>query len=235
MRNPVDWIRRRRVTESNPGEVRALLARCEGRVHLGCNTVRIEGYVNIDVRATSATDIVHDCRDVSVLPSEGVKIVYSNAFFEHLYVSDRLPLLKDIRRSLEPDGYLLFTGLPDFEGVARAYLEKKPGNVSKIFDLQEAYRYTHGDPEGRESWWLAQLHKGLLDAETLENLVRKAEFASATVFAYCWGQEPNSVTLGCVAHSGRRKAPANLEDIRNVVGGLPSNINYESLEIKRTF
>jgi hypothetical protein len=38
-----------------------------------------------------------------------------------------------------------------------------------------------------------------------------------------------------VAHSGRRKAPANLEDIRNVVGGLPSNINYESLEIKRTF
>jgi predicted SAM-dependent methyltransferase len=235
MRNLVDWIRRPSVAASNPAEVRALLARCAGRVHLGCNTVKVDGYVNVDVRATSATDIVHDCRDVSMFPSESVKIVYSNAFFEHVYVNDRLPLLKDIRRSLERNGYLLFTGLPDFEGVARAYLEKKPGNVSQVFDLHEAYRYTHGDPEGRESWWLAQLHKGLFDAETLEELVRKADFASATVFAYCWGKEPNSVTLGCVAHTSARAAPTNVADIRSIVGALPSNIAYDSLVIKRTF
>ena len=213
-------------------KVEALLARCEGRVHIGCNTVKITGYVNVDVRPTSATDLVHDCRDVAIFPSASLKVVYSNAFFEHVYVMDRLPLLEDIRRALAVDGRLIFTGLPDFEGVARAYLERrKPGHVSPAFDLFEAYRYTHGDPEGRQDWWLAQLHKGLLDAQTMEKLLRDAGFAASTVFSYRWGTEPHAVTLGCIAQRSARAALMTPAEIRDAIGDLPSNVAYESLVV----
>jgi hypothetical protein len=230
----VDWLRRPSFVP--PEGLVALLDRCGGRVHLGCNTVKVEGFVNVDVRATSATDFVHDCRDVAIFPDKTLKVVFSNAFFEHVYVNDRIRLLKDIKRALASDGYLLFTGLPDFEGIARAYLEKRtPGNVSKVFDLFEAYRYTHGAPEGEPTWWLAQLHKGLFDAATLEQLLRAAGFTGGAVFGYRWGTEPNAVTIGCTAHVGSRHAPVTVEEVRRMTEVLPANINHESLVIQATF
>lgn len=220
---PSTWLGRRR-------ELSELLQRSNGKVHIGCNDVRIEGYVNVDVRSTSATDVVHDCQDLSIFGSDSLSRVFSNAFFEHLYVTQRLTLLKDIHRALKAGGLAVFTGLPDFEGVARAYLERRrPGNVSPEFDLDEVYRYTHGAPEGRSSWWLAQLHKGLLDAKTLSRLLGEAGFASPTVFSYCWGNEPNRVTIGFLAQKAPKQGDLTLVELRETLAGLPTNINWESL------
>jgi predicted SAM-dependent methyltransferase len=236
MRKLLRRIRGSTFDSATAERIGTLLARCEGRVHLGCNTVRVEGFVNVDVRSTSATDVVHDCRNVAIFPDKSINVLYSNAFFEHVYVNDRLPLLKDIHRALRADGSMLFTGIPDFEGIAQAYLEKRsPGNVSPTFDLYEAYRYTHGAPEGEPRWWLAQLHKGLFDAPTLQQLLKEAGFVRGSVFSYRWGNEPNGVTLGCVARASDRPAPTDLAEIRDLVGSLPSNINYGSLVIKTSF
>lgn len=219
----------------NKRRIVQLVAKCGGRVHLGCNDVRIPNYVNIDVRNTSAVDLVHNCKDLSIFPSESLHFVYSNAFFEHVYVQDRGPLLQDIARRLAPDGRVAFSGIPDFEGVARAYIERRtPGNVSPVFDLHEAYRYTHGDPEGRPSWWLAQLHKGLLDTDTVIRLLREAGFLSATVFTYRWGSEPQSVTLGFVA-SKRASQTAQPDDLRGVFQDLPSHIAWDSVRLTASY
>lgn len=212
--------------------VRETLATSGGRVHLGCNTVRIDGFVNLDVRETSATDLVHDCKDLAIFPSNSLSFVYSNAFFEHVYTNDRLPLLRDALRALAPDGWLAFTGLPDFEGVARAYLERRSGNVSKLFDLYEAYRYTHGDPEGKSDWWLAQLHKGLLDTPTCVELCRSAGFATCEVFAYCWGNEPNQVTIGFLATKHKPARTVESSQVQAELTALPANINWNTLELK---
>lgn len=155
---------------------------------------------------------------------------YSNAFFEHVYADDRLPLLRDAVRALAPEGWLAFTGLPDFEGVARAYLAKRPGNVSRLFDLHEAYRYTHGDPEGKSDWWLAQLHKGLFDTPTVLELCRSAGFATCEVFAYCWGAEPNQVTIGFLATKHKPARSVENSQIRTELSALPANINWSTLE-----
>jgi predicted SAM-dependent methyltransferase len=213
-----------------------LLDRCRGRVHLGCNTVKVDGFVNVDVRPTTATDVIHDCSDLAFAPDSSVNVVYSNAFFEHVYVSARLKLLRDIWRALRPDGYILFTGLPDFEGIARAYLERrKPGHVSPVFDLYEVYRYTHGDPEGAPDWWLAQLHKGLFDTETLKDLLKQARFAAGTIFGYCWGAEPHAVTLGCVAYKSKPPEAPTLASIETLTAPLPSNINARTLSLKAEY
>jgi predicted SAM-dependent methyltransferase len=216
------------------GSVSDLAKKAGGRIHLGCNDVRIDGFVNVDLRATKATDVVHDCQDLSIFPSDSLSFIYSNAFFEHVYRTSQERLLKDALRTLSSDGWLAFTGLPDFEGVARAYLEQRtPGNVSSTFDLHEAYRYTHGDPEGREDWWLAQLHKVLLDSPTVMKLCQRVGFASCEVFTYCWGNEPNQVTLGFTA-TKRSARPRSVRDrqVREQLSNVPASINWDSLIVK---
>ncbi|MGA3066358.1 MAG: methyltransferase domain-containing protein [Tepidisphaeraceae bacterium] len=169
------------------------------RVHLGCGEMKLPGFVNIDARQTKATDLVHDCGNLAIFPSESVGFVFSHAFFEHLYLAQRVPLLADIRRALHPEGYVYFCGIPDFEMVARCYLEKTRGNTRPIFDLFEAYRYTHGEPEHKPAWWLEQLHKSLFDQHDLRSQLREAGFTSPSIFRYAFRQEPNPVNLGFVA------------------------------------
>lgn len=177
-----------------------LLESCEGRVHLGCSGTRLSGFINVDLRPTRATDLVMDCSRLRPFPDRSVSLLYSNAFFEHLYRPQQPVLMREAARALRDDGLLLFTGIPDFRGVARAYLERaEPGHVGPRFDLYEAYRYTHGDPDGAPGFWLAQLHKSLLDAETLSALARDAGFSNGVVFDYRWGTEPHRVTIGVAA------------------------------------
>lgn len=108
--------------------------------------------------------------------------------------------------------------------VAQAYLgRRRPGNTSEEFDLFEAYRYTHGAPEGRSNWWQAQLHKGLFDAKT------EAGFTSPTVFRYCWGK-PNPVTLGFVARKTSKQNQLSTAELRETLQGLPTDINWQRVE-----
>ena len=220
---------------ANGVDVNNLLRQSEGRIHLGCNDVRLDGFVNVDLRSTKATDIVHDCKDLAIFPSQSLSFVYSNAFLEHVYLADQERLMRDVRRVLSDDGWLAFTGLPDFEGVARAYLERRQGHVSDTFNLHEAYRYTHGAPEGKQSWWQAQLHKVLLDAPTLLELCKSVGFGTCEVFSYCWGNEPNQVTLGFTA---TKKAPRrSIQDpqVRARLNTLPANINWPSATVKAAY
>lgn len=168
-------------------------------VHLGCNETKIPGWVNVDARQTSATDLVHNCEDLAPFDDKSVNLLYSNAFLEHLTMLGRRALLQDAHRVLADDGFLHFTGVPDFETIARCYLEKRPGNVSPRFSLFEAYRYTHGDPEHKSEWWMEQLHKTLFDVETVKALLAEAGFRTVYVYRYPWGREPNPVNLGFMA------------------------------------
>jgi SAM-dependent methyltransferase len=187
-------------TTLNRARLGQLVKATDGKVHLGCSGTRLRGFVNVDLRPTSATDVVMDCSRLTPFGDGSLTLLYSNAFFEHLYRRQQPELMREAVRALKPDGLLLFTGIPDFRGVARAYLQRaEPGHVSARFDAYEAYRYTHGDPDGAPGFWLAQLHKSLLDAETLATLARDAGFRNGLVFDYLWGGEQHRVTLGIVA------------------------------------
>lgn len=103
---------------------------------------------------------------------------------EHLYLQQVPFALAEWARVLSPSGSLVVLGIPDFETIARLYLEGAPGILTERFDLFHVYNYTHGRPEMecRTNWktwdpvrnldtappgWLPQLHKAIYDSATL--------------------------------------------------------------------
>lgn len=203
-------------------------------LHIGCGDVHIPGCINVDLRPTRATDIVQDCVTLTSIPSAGIRMVYANAFLEHIFLRQRLLCFRSIRRVLRDDGYAVITAIPDFERIAQAYLQIKPGIISPVFDLMNVYRYTHGEPEGALDW-LAQLHKSLFDALTLVSLLNMAGFPSYCIFVYTYRNESIAVSLGFIAYKRDHKIRWTKNRIKKHLGPLAADVNLSSVKIIRTF
>jgi predicted SAM-dependent methyltransferase len=180
--------------------------------HLGCGERRLDGYVNVDIRQTPATDLVADLNTLSLpQPAAGI---FSHAFFEHLRRDSRVAHLRAARLALEPGGFVCYLGLPDFQRVAELYLSAGPGIIGPTFDLHNVYRYTHGDPEQADGddGWVGQLHKALFDAREVETLLRDAGYPSYVVFRYVFPGEPpeTDLSLGFYA-TGERASTDDLK------------------------
>ncbi len=201
------------------------------QLHLGCSGLRLLDCINTDIRSTDATDIVCDSTDFSFFPKRFFSVVYSNAFFEHLYIPQREKCLGSIYKILKPGGVVVFIGMPDFKEVAYAYLQKKPGIKEKVFDLSEVYRYTHGDPEQVPDWWLEQLHKGLIDPTTLEKLLIKTHFLNYYIFNYCWKAEKLPLTIGFVAFKTKPKTEFSTKSLENYLKSFTDSVAENSLRI----
>lgn len=168
-------------------------------IHLGCGDRHISGMLNCEYRATRAADVVMDCGNLKRFKSQSARMIFSHAFFEHLYRNQQLPLLQDCFRVLKDDGILVFLGIPDFEVIAKHYLSHSPGIKGPIFDLYNVYRYTHGDPEIAQGYWLEQLHKSIFDKRYLTTLLSSAGFTNVTIFNYCYPGESIPLNLGFIA------------------------------------
>lgn len=169
-------------------------------LHLGCGNSRKEGMLNCEIRSTSAADVVMDCSKLSRFQTNSVDVIYSHAFFEHLYVQQRAEVLQDCCRIIKNDGCIVFLGLPDFKVVAQSYLNSTSLYAGAPFDLSMVYRYTHGAPESTApSWWMAQLHKGLLDSDNIIFMMKQAGFSRGYVFNYRYPGEDIPLNLGVIA------------------------------------
>ncbi len=170
------------------------------QVHLGCGDDRLPDFVNIDYRPTPAVDVAMDL-SLPQLADGSVAFAFSNAFFEHLYRRSRGPHLQRVRRALAPDGACCYIGIPYFPNIARLYLERGPGTAGPVFDLYNVYRYTHGDPEGQQAWWLGQLHKSLFDDDEVAALLTASGFGAHAMFCYGYPGDVNEVpvTMGFYA------------------------------------
>jgi predicted SAM-dependent methyltransferase len=184
-------------------------------LHVGCGDVRLDGFTNVDIRETPATDVTADLNEFAFGP-ESLEGVFSNAFFEHLYRLKREDHLRAVFRALDPTwGFACYIGVPYFKNVARLYLDKAPGVLGPTWDLYHVYRYTHGDPETQPDWWVEQLHKSLFDEDEVARMLDEAGFPSYTIFAYGFPDEDTvlPVTMGFYAS----KAPHEENFLRDAV------------------
>lgn len=76
------------------------------KLHVGCASKRLEGYINIDSRQTDATDHVCDASEITIVPAGGVSEIYSRHMLEHLDPNDAMRTLKHWHDLLAPSGIL---------------------------------------------------------------------------------------------------------------------------------
>lgn len=91
------------------------------KLHIGCADVRLPGYVNIDCRETSATDIVSPAWDIRGVPPGTVSEIYSRHMLEHLDPDDASKALVHWHSLLAPDG-VIHVIVPDIEFHAKQLL-----------------------------------------------------------------------------------------------------------------
>jgi predicted SAM-dependent methyltransferase len=92
------------------------------RLHLGCNEVRIPGFLGVDIRDTKATDIVDDVATLGKFGNETVDMIYASHVLEHFGRHEYRGVLATWFRVLRPGG-LLRVAVPDFGAVVDHYLE----------------------------------------------------------------------------------------------------------------
>lgn len=87
-------------------------------VNLGCGPHYIEGMINCDGNLFNRIDLWLDLRRALPFPDESIAVLYCSHTLEHLFPNDAVKLLKEIRRTLRPDG-IVRLAVPDVEHFFR--------------------------------------------------------------------------------------------------------------------
>lgn len=90
------------------------------KLHLGCGNIKIEGFVNIDISITSATDITADIRKLNYFPLKSVSEIYVCHVLEHFGHVEILPILSRWFDILIPGGRLRIS-VPDLDRIVKIY------------------------------------------------------------------------------------------------------------------
>lgn len=201
------------------------------KVHVGCGSNRLEGFVNVDIRYTNAVDLAFDLNRFDFFKGNA-DLVFSHAFFEHLYRPKRLPHLKGAYEALSPEGRICYIGIPDFERIAELYLRKGPGTDGPLFDLFNVYRYTHGFPEMVPSYYTAQLHKSLFDVAELCDLLDQSGFKTRVLFHYAYPTDTNlePINLGFYASKNPMSTEALCNDCIAFLKNHPDKVLMSTLD-----
>jgi len=147
------------------------------RLHIGCGSVVLPGWVNLDCYPPkpqeNAEILVLDLRKGLPLSGGSVSAVYSEHFFEHLpfeVVQD--VIVPDCYRMLEPGGYIR-VGVPDGGYIVTNYLATKTNSADDLYTQQLRGRTPM---QMLNDMTHAFTHHYLWDYETLRMVFEKAGF-----------------------------------------------------------
>lgn len=118
--------------------VRRLIREAGGplRLHLGCGKNRLQGFINIDLNPSSATDLATDIRKLP-FPSGSTSRIECYHAFEHISFPMVGEYLREWLRVLQPGGELVLE-LPDFDAGVREYLA---GNEERLYSIYGRQRF----------------------------------------------------------------------------------------------
>jgi len=104
------------------------------RLHLGCGQKHFDGYLNVDLWITDATDVISDITSLP-WPDASARIIESYHVIEHISHKKIKDTLKEWRRVLKPGGKLILE-CPDFDKAVREYLSGNETRLTNIFGQQ---------------------------------------------------------------------------------------------------
>jgi predicted SAM-dependent methyltransferase len=90
------------------------------RLHLGCGTVRLDGWINIDI--DGEPDLALDLRYGLPFPDGSVDLIHSEHVMEHFRLADGQVLIAEAYRVLRPGGVIRL-GMPDLARIVARYAD----------------------------------------------------------------------------------------------------------------
>jgi predicted SAM-dependent methyltransferase len=141
---------------------------CSLKLHLGCGERYIDGYINIDLRKTVATDLVCDIRKLPYR-SNSIEIIETYHVIEHIPKRDLIKAFKEWHRILYSGGKLIVE-CPDFDRAIKEYLN---GNDERLYSIYGRQRFP-----GDSHYWgynSARLRKSLEEIGFTEVIEREPQ------------------------------------------------------------
>jgi ubiquinone/menaquinone biosynthesis C-methylase UbiE len=97
------------------------------KLHLGCGSRHIPGFVHVDARPAPHVDIVGPVERLP-MPDASVSLIYASHILEHFGRYEYKAVLREWFRVLEPGGVLRLS-VPDFAACAAIYYENGLADV----------------------------------------------------------------------------------------------------------
>ncbi len=167
------------------------------RLHLGCGNVRLDGYLNIDLVSTPATDLIANIVSLPMIADDSIEEVRLDAVLEHLYRFERRAALLEWHRVLKRGGLLKISWIPDFEVYAEHYLNQGVGAFGRPMIFDELRGYTHGNAMRGNA--PEQLHKDIFTKDSVRREIEEAGFEAVSVENACFGKEVVALNINVVA------------------------------------
>lgn len=144
------------------------------RLHVGCGTVKLKGWINADLdpRAQLVINIKHNLP----FPENYLDRIYSEHVLEHVPVECGLAFMKEAYRTLKPGG-IIRIAMPDLDDIVDGYT-----NGWKRFDWVHwpGHKFIETKAEMINiafRWWG---HQYLYNSEELDRRLREAGFSAIT-------------------------------------------------------
>jgi len=123
------------------------------KLHLGCGTIYLKDYVNIDVSTDSVADIVCDFRDIFKLyPINSVSEILMVHSISYLRLWEARDFLKDCFQLLKEGGCLTLE-FPDLEKCASLLLQSNTDYTNYIEAVRGIYAFDLGQINRKEHFY----------------------------------------------------------------------------------
>lgn len=146
------------------------------KLHLGCGSRYIEGYVHIDAVEFDHIDHIGQIDHLPYIATDSVDLIYACHVLEHFKRNDFERVLIEWNRVLKPKGTLRLA-VPDFEMVACLYNKNK--------SMDEVIGLVLGKQD-----YLYNIHYNIFDFNSLKSSLLKVGFTD--VNRYDWRDTEHS-------------------------------------------
>ena len=104
------------------------------KLHLGCGTKHIDGYVNIDARYLPGVDEVDNIKFLRKYKPNSVDVIYTSHTLEHVGRYEVEGVLRRWYEILKPGG-ILRLAVPNFEAICKYYMQNHHHKKIQLNDV----------------------------------------------------------------------------------------------------